>query len=257
MGDYQKWRDQEKRSCLWLSGDGGVGKSFLVSSIIEVLQRHDLQQNNCKATVFYFFCKIGDDTSQRGIKTMLHLLLQLFDFSKIDDKENGKSLADKKERYINVVKEAREKLSDSTKQDSSLVQMYLVLQPIFESIVKTLERGIFIVIDALDECSDWKNVFLDVLKAIVNMDTGIRANIESPHGSPFQALADVPIIEVTEFKIRADIRAYVSYSSESLKTLKDIKPLNPQPRVKATPKIADQSGGMFRCECSEDTPVKL
>lgn len=254
--EYQMWRDQKKPSCLWLSGDGGVGKSFLVSSIIEVLQDYDFQQSNCKPIVLYFFCKRGDDTSQLGIKIMLHLLLQLFAFSKIEDKENSKSLADKKGRCINVVKEAREKLKDSdTKQDSSLVQMKSVLQPIFENIGKTLERRIFLVIDALDECSDWKNDFLDVLNAMVNTDNDIRVLISSrPMDNLAQALADVPIIEVTESKTGADIRAYVS---ESLKTLKDIKRLNPQQRDKATAKIVDLSGGMFRCEYSEDIPVKL
>ena len=132
------------------------------------------------------------------------------------------------------------------KQDSSLVQMKSILQPIFENIAKTLKTRIFIVIDALDERSDWENDFLDVLKAIAEAGSDVRVLISSrPKGDIAVALAGVPNIEVTASKTSADILAYVS---ESLKTSNDIKWLNPQQRVKISAKIADQSGGMFRCE---------
>lgn len=155
--NYLTWRDQERPSCLWLSGESGFGKSFLVSPIIEALQSYEMQQSNCKSLLLYFFCKIGADTTQRGIKIMLHLLLQLFGFARMDDNEISKSFTEdklRKEKCTNIVKEAREKLKDAAKQDSSLVQMKSILQPIFENIAKTLVTRIFIVIDALDECSE-------------------------------------------------------------------------------------------------------
>lgn len=59
-----------------MKGGSGVGKSFLVSMIIEHLEEHN-PEGEIQPLVLYFFCKTGDDTTQRGNKIMLHLISQL------------------------------------------------------------------------------------------------------------------------------------------------------------------------------------
>ena len=99
---YQTWRDQEEPSLLYLFGEGGYGKSYLVSTIIEDLKSHIQQWIGPKPEMVYFFCKTGDNATQYGVKILLHLIMQLFTASDQAGERNDK-LSDENAQYQNRI----------------------------------------------------------------------------------------------------------------------------------------------------------
>lgn len=76
--NYKTWRDHKTPNLFYLSGEGGYGKSYLVSTIIEDLQIFSSPQLDSEPQVLYFFCKSRENATQYGMKIMLHLVVQLF-----------------------------------------------------------------------------------------------------------------------------------------------------------------------------------
>ncbi|KAF7863994.1 hypothetical protein EAF04_006959 [Stromatinia cepivora] len=169
---------------LWVKGRSGIGKSFLVSMIIEHLEEHT-PKNDTQPLVLYFFCKTGDDMTQRGNKIMLHLLAQILIrvFSNFNEEDphsvsNGNELRSsgfaEQELIscIDIIKKARIKmLSSAAKEDSSPVEIDSLLQPMFKSLVVTLQRKFVVVLDALDECLDYDKGLLSAMIALARSST--------------------------------------------------------------------------------------
>ncbi|KAF7927080.1 hypothetical protein BELL_0979g00010 [Botrytis elliptica] len=182
---FKKWSQCEGEDrLLWMKGRSGIGKSFLVSTIIEYLEEHT-PKSGTQPLVLYFFCKTGDDTTQRGNKIMLHLLAQILArvFSNFKEENphsgldgNGLRSSSFAEQEliscINVIKTARRKmLSSATKEDSSPVEINSLLQPMFKSLVATLQMKFVVVLDALDECLDYDKGLLSALVDLAQSST--------------------------------------------------------------------------------------
>jgi ABC-type dipeptide/oligopeptide/nickel transport system ATPase component len=255
--DFQSWRGQESNHLLWISGEAGFGKSILMSSIIDSLQREPDAAAKDKPLFIYFFCKTGNDATQRGNRIMLHLLLQLLSKGNVDDaasKSNKATQEDKanqlrKEKCIEIVKEARARTKDATTSqaiDSTSFQLKSGMQPLLCDLAKALERRVYIIVDALDECIDWSDGFLDALQGIADFDADIRVLISSrPEDEIRDVLYVYPNIEVTKASTEKDVQSYV------FESLKKIKRFKPEQRLAARDAIAAKSDGMFRCKISK------
>lgn len=244
--NYKTWRDQKTPSLFYLSGEGGYGKSYLVSTIIEDLQICSPPQFDSETQVIYFFCKSGDNATQYGMKIMLHLVVQLFAACVVEANDGDDKLSDDKMKYqrvINVIKSAKERIkSPEGKKDSSLLQINSVLQPMFVDLAEVINTKLFVIVDALDECCDFNNGFLDALKALPESGIDIRVLISSrPDDQIGSALSEVCYleIEVNKKTNHADILAYVD---ESLKSMQRFR------QWKAGPIIVKKSDGMFKCK---------
>ena len=244
--EYEMWRDQETPSLLHLLGEGGYGKSYLVSTIIEDLKNSLLQQVGSKCQLVYFFCKSGDNATQNGVKIMLHLVAQLFTACVEEAKKRNDNLPDQKAKYqkiIDVLKNARDKIKNSEGEtDSSRLQINSALQPMFIDLAEVINTRLFVIVDALDECSDLTAGFLAALKALPNLGIDIRVLVSSrPEDQIANELGDAPYheIEVNKEKNHADVLAYIE---ESLKNMPRFRGLNVGPR------IAKKSDGMFKCK---------
>ena len=75
--EYKNWRDQDTPSLLHLFGEGGFGKSYLISTIVEELRNYLSQHVDSRPQLVFFYCKSGDNATQYGVKIMLHLVTQL------------------------------------------------------------------------------------------------------------------------------------------------------------------------------------
>ena len=247
--NYKTWRDQETPSLFYLSGEGGYGKSYLVSTIIEDLEKQISLQSRSKPRLLYFFCKSGDNATQHGVKIMLHLVSQLFTACIDEVSDEGDKLSDeqhmKYKTVVGVIKSSREKLrSSGGEKDSSFLQIDSALQPIFIDLAEFINTKLFVVVDALDECRDFTKGFLDALKALPESGLDIRVLISSrPDDLIGSALSEVRYmeIEVNKETNHADILAYVD---ESLKSMPRFRQLN------AGPRIVKKSDGMFKCKSS-------
>ena len=243
--EYETWRDSEAPSLLHLIGEGGFGKSYLVSTIIEDLKDHDSQQTASKPQLVFFFCKSGDNATQYGVKIMLHLVAQLFSAGVDEANDNSPNENMKYQDLIDVLKDTRDKIKGlEGKRDSSLLQINSVLQPVFIDLAQVINTRIFVVVDGLDECYDFTAGFLDALKTLPESGIDIRVLVSSrPEDQIVKGLGDVPYteIEVNKEINHADIFAYIE---ESLKSMPRFRQLN------VGPKIAKKSEGMFKCKSS-------
>ena len=119
----------------------GFGKSVLLSSVIEELQKVDDDR-----LVLYFFCKTGDDSTQRAGAIFRNFIAHIY--QKIHDhipkllEESTKILA--KAQNKGGVGGSRLEYAKSVKN----------LQPVLEDLAKLHGKPVFIILDALDECND-------------------------------------------------------------------------------------------------------
>ena len=242
---YKNWRDQEKPSLLYLFGECGYGKSYLVSTIIQDLKNHIQQRLDPKPEVVYFFCKTGDNATQYGERILLHLIMQLFTASCDQASERNDKLSSENVQYqniIDVLRKAREKITSlDARHDSSRLRIDAMLQPMLIDLAGVINRRLFVLVDALDECSDLKNGLLDTLKVLPESGIDIRVLVSSrPEDHILSSLEKVlhSEIEVSRETIHVDLLAYIE---ESLKKMPRFRELDIGRR------IAKRSDGMFRC----------
>lgn len=200
--------------------------------------------------MIYFFCKSGDNATQYGMKIMLHLVVQLFAAFVVEANDGDGKLSDDKMKYqraVNVIKSAKERIKGPEgRNDSSLLQINSILQPMFVDLAEVINTRLFVVVDALDECCDFNNGVLDALKALLESGIDIRILISSrPDDQIGSTLSEVCYfeIEVNKKTNYADIPAY---ADESLKRMLRFRQWNSRSI------IVKKSDGMFKCK---STPV--
>ena len=242
---YKNWRDQKKPSLLYLFGEGGYGKSYLVSTIIEDLKNHIRQRIHPKPEVVYFFCKTGDNATQYGERILLHLITQLFTASGDQASERNDKLSDENAQYqyiIDVLRKARDKTTNlDAKNDSSRLHIDSMIQPMLIDLAGVINRRLFVIVDALDECSDLKDGLLDTLTVLPESGIDIRVLVSSrPEDQILSSLAKVSHseIKVSRETVHVDLLAYIE---DSLKEMPRFRELDVGRR------IAKRSDGMFRC----------
>jgi hypothetical protein len=148
---YKTWHDSAGSSMLWVSGGGNMGKSVLVSSIIDRLREETI--NTPEEFAFFFFCKSGDDNAQHTDRIMDHLLYYMYDLVpmtlEILDRSN-----DIVQQYLAGRTEGRSRKRGQ--QDSSDSDKTLYFEDAFQKVAEVLKKKVYLVLDALDECSDRK-----------------------------------------------------------------------------------------------------
>ncbi|XHG01919.1 hypothetical protein AWENTII_005288 [Aspergillus wentii] len=238
--EFDHWRNKPEPSLLWLRGDGGFGKSILISSIIKYVE-NDILQSDQPALLVYFFCKAGDEATSRGSKIMLHLLRQLF--CTVESQIQKAGTVEKQEKMIKIVQDARKRLPESAKTNASLAPLSTVLRPMLKDLAKVLDSRIYVVVDAIDECSDWKQTgFLDALKDLPQSGSNIKVLISSrPEPDLHESLYYVPKIAIDESRTEADIRSYVSGSLKGY-----LRSWKRKEKDEASAAIAKSSEGIFR-----------
>jgi hypothetical protein len=243
--EYNKWYNSVESSLLWIFGDGGFGKSIIMSSIIEALGNEITYGKESEPVLLYFFCKIGNDASQRGQKVVLHLLAQLL--QKISTKGKDPKTADdfhaKMELVLDAFKEAKEKLPSTTRDNSSLAGLNSTLQPLLDSVIRILETRVYVIVDALDECIDRESGLLEALKTLAKSPANVRVLVSSRYEIDIQhSFGDTyELVEVNASKTEKDVKRYV------IDSLRAITRFKPQEKAKASTVIAKKSEGKFRC----------
>lgn len=138
---YEAWK-VHGGSFTWLYGSAGSGKTILSAGIIEDLQRH-CDVDPARSLAFFFF-DFNDAEKQDPI-SMLKSLLSQFLNRCTHVPEGVQSL------YATC---------ENSRREASEQQLLQALRD-------TLDRlpALFVVLDALDECSNWKALF-DILQEI-------------------------------------------------------------------------------------------
>ena len=133
---------------LLLTGPPGHGKTIMISELIDTIS---IQVPDGK--VVYFYCKYQDTDKRTSLSVIKSLLLQLLDNGVLDQQARRQLV----------------KLNETSVQDSARSDEHL--SKLCEVMWRTLHAAtqpIFLLIDALNECEDWK-VFLEELKTYTDV----------------------------------------------------------------------------------------
>lgn len=249
--------DQTPDRLLWVMGEAGYGKSVLVSSVVEWLEDQEPEQGKERPIILKFFCKTGNDATQRGNRIMLHFLMQLLSEASKEPIKKSKSSDDKafqgrKKKCVEHVKEARTTSKESVNITFKDFQAKSGMQPLLLALAKVLEKRVYVILDALDECNDWSDGLLDALLQIADTNANIRILVSSrPEEEIRDSLHGYPFIDVTKVSTSKDVEAYISGS------LKQIKRFKKDQRAIASTTIATKSDGMFRCKSHSKSEVAM
>lgn len=209
--------------------NAGFGKSVLVSSIVE-----KLKEEPDSRVVLFFFCKTGDDSTQRAGSILRNLIFQLYEKTRDSPKVYA--------QCTKVIAKAQN--SNKTKRGEMVEYSKSVknLKQILEEIIRIFGKRVFVVIDALDECKDRKSEdLLAALQGLVEADLGIKIILASrPETDIEEFLQDISRVEVNQVSNSVDIKSYL------VKELKKLSCLKPKDRKIACRAIIERSDGMFR-----------
>lgn len=227
---YQSWKSKE-RGILWLSGGGGVGKSTLMSTVVESFVKETKSQATAttgdNAIILHFFCRLGNQNSEIAWRIMLYLCVQLFE--KATDSISGNTPLDLRSDCNDAAEEFIQEHFPSSLEISTLHSFFAKLEGI-------LNRPILIVVDALDECTQEEQL-LRALESISTSKMKVRV-IASSRNQPPLRIEHIQIDTPGQTaKTYADVKAFVSGS---------LKDFDDEWNVEGA--IISKAQGMFKCK---------
>jgi hypothetical protein len=230
---FRDWYDSANSAMLWISGGPGFGKSILMASIIDELQKRANKTEVSSHVVVFFFCNRGAEITREADRILDHLLSQVYAHFKelpTDTLDKANKLVAQRRRVSG--KTGSEKAGDSTD-----------FADVFRGLVALLDRPVFAVVDALDECTDRSAGFVETLSAMVGADSskpGPKIVICSrPEQDIQEALGRVSTLPV-ENNNGPDIKLNAE------RQLSSLVGWSAQEKQLASEKIVKQAGSYFR-----------
>ncbi|KAF5875535.1 putative ankyrin repeat-containing protein [Botrytis fragariae] len=142
--EFRSWLASDRNSVLWIQGNSGAGKSTLASNFIEDFENHTLEDQPA-ILLHHFFHYDSPDTSARNLLRSLIFQIMSKNLSPLSDLL---SLLDQKRNCYHKVEEPRNSWGEWISQ-AVLTEEFL--GTCLEGTAKA--HKLYIVIDALDECS--------------------------------------------------------------------------------------------------------
>ena len=238
LEEYKTWRSSTESSLLWVSGVGGLGKSILMSTVIDGLQGTFKEDKGCSAQ--YFFCSAGEEATRlvaRIKKQLLHQLYQLAlsdESSDILDKSNDVIL-----NFLGKKDSADSKPGSQQKKSEKATGF----EDAYASLAKIFGKKIFLVIDALDECTDRKDagILKTLQETLSASELPLKIMVCSrPEPDIVDDLVDKPEIKVEDHN-GPDIEKAAKARLEALPGLSS------EERALACKSIVGKAKGLFRC----------
>jgi hypothetical protein len=138
--EYQQWRNDQQSRLLWIKGDPGKGKTMLLCGIINEFEK-SLSKSNLLS---YFFCQATDSRINNGIAVLRGLIYMLI-------KQQPFLLS----HVLNKYEEAGKLLFEDA-------NAWVALCDILTNILNDPNlQSTYLVVDALDECTDGLPALLD------------------------------------------------------------------------------------------------
>ncbi|KAA8893231.1 hypothetical protein FN846DRAFT_550090 [Sphaerosporella brunnea] len=246
---YNTWINGDGNRDLWVVGIPGAGKSVLATNLVDNLRKSGV-------VVLFFFFRDGDDRTTSPLEMVASIIAQLTN-SGID-----------RERLMRILKLRMESSSYFT-NDVSEPRDFKKLCATLIEMLQGYAAKVIILLDALDECSNPKDVATHLIKPSLDPSTitsqmmlpGIGELIDVRFlltGRPVvhDIFASLPNVSTIDMDVNDDIRRFVTESvadNESLRLHKE--------KIIAT--IYENSAGMFRYaalvleELNEPSPVEI
>lgn len=170
--EYTNWLQSDDSELLLILGGGNMGKSVLVSTVIESLQK------DTDALTIMFFCRKGEDNAQKTdliFQNILHALYTHAEKANIDVLDKCNEAVKGYLANSGVVKDGKrpEKGKDEDRGAP--------FEDAFRSIATTLNKKVYLIVDALDECTDRKERgFIDKLRRLSRTERNSASGTQQP-----------------------------------------------------------------------------
>jgi len=193
---YQAWESPDSEdgpTLICVSAGRGFGKSVMMTCALKRLQDLQVREKENKPIVLYFYFKKGDTATESMVKGMESIVSQLLDdrvyvrevnvkkaVNKIIDSVKAKA-ADSGTSLSNesAHTEQKKKGSDAPTEKAKPLNNPVTLKTIIEQVGKELDRPIYLVIDAVDECEANTTVDSDLMKLLKELTTSRVATIKA------------------------------------------------------------------------------
>src|SRR5271169_1937868 len=180
--EYSQWL-RPKRS-LWFHGIPGAGKTILCSTIIENVKSRCSRDDVC----LYFYFDFNDPLKQNVVNMLYSFLAQLSSSS-----------------IPAEVKQLYERCNNGTREATVTQLTETILS------IASHEKRMFIVIDALDESSDW-TALLKVITTILQCNGEINLLMTSRKEHDIQTVLEDSVdsvVAIQNERVDADVDVYV------------------------------------------------
>ncbi|RCI11659.1 hypothetical protein L249_7210 [Ophiocordyceps polyrhachis-furcata BCC 54312] len=144
---FRQWLEDEQSRLLWVKGDPGKGKTMLLCSIVEKLDR-TINSKDQEATTMlsYFFCQNADSRVNSATAVLRGLIYMLIDQNKT------------------LISHVRKEYDGKGKTLFEDVNTWPSLSTILNNVLQDQRlQGGYIIIDALDECVTDQELLLDLI----------------------------------------------------------------------------------------------
>ncbi|KAF7952664.1 hypothetical protein EAE96_005895 [Botrytis aclada] len=205
--EFRSWLLSDHNSVLWIQGNPGAGKSTLASNFIKDFKNHSLEGRPA-ILLYHFFHYESQDNSARNLLRSLIFQIMSKNLNPLSDLI---SLLDQKRNFYHKVEEPRNSWGEWISQ-AVLTEEFLgkCLEAIAEA------HWLYIVIDALDECSNGEISSLMSLLYFLNsiaLKNSIKLFIISRPGLMYEeAFSCLPYHKIVlENENQTDLQQFVSF----------------------------------------------
>ncbi|KAF6236351.1 hypothetical protein HO173_005442 [Letharia columbiana] len=238
LEEYKTWRSSTESSLLWVSGVGGLGKSILMSTVIDRLQEAFKEDKSCSAQ--YFFCSAGEDSTRLVARIKKQLLHQLYRTALSDESSDT---LDRSNEVISNFLGKKDSADSKPGSQQKKSEKAVGFEDAYPSLAKILGKKIFLVIDALDECTDRRDT--GILKTLQETLSASELPLKivvcsRPEPDIVDDLVDKPAIKVEDHN-GPDIEKAAKAK------LEDLPGLSSDERALACKSIVEKAKGLFRC----------
>ena len=238
LEEYKNWRSSTESGLLWVSGVGGLGKSILMSTVIDRLQEDFRDDNSCSTQ--YFFCSAGEDATRLVARIKKQLLYQLYYMALSDD---SSEVLDKANDVVSNFLGKKDSTDSKPSSQPKKSEKATGFEEAYSSLAGILDQKVFLVIDALDECRDREDA--GILKTLQETQSTSELPLKimvcsRPEPDIVDKLAGKPIIKVEDHN-GPDIEKAAKAK------LEELPGLSPAERAMACKSIVGKAKGLFRC----------
>ncbi|CAI7617063.1 unnamed protein product [Penicillium pancosmium] len=199
--EFRQWQDSERNRLLWIRGDPGKGKTMLLCGVIEELSR--MYGDN--ANISFFFCQATDmriNNATSVLRGLTYLLVK---------------------KHPSLLPHVRARYDHAGKTLFEDVNAWNALSAIFRDILNdpTLQMT-YLVIDALDECTNGLRFLLDLVVQESSVKPHIKWVVSSRNWPEIAERLDIstqlaPIsLELNEVSVSGAVNHFIHHKVQEL-----------------------------------------
>lgn len=238
LEEYKTWRSSTESSLLWVSGVGGLGKSILMSTVIDGLQEAFKEDKSCSAQ--YFFCSAGEDSTRLVARIKKQLLHQLYQMALSDESSD---ILDRSNDVISNFLGKKDSADSKPGSQQKKSEKATGFEDAYPSLAKILGKKIILIIDALDECTDRRDAgILKTLQETLSVS-------ELPLKVMVCSRPEPDIVDnlVSKAAIKVEDHNGPDIEKAAKAKLEELPGLSSEERALACRSIVEKAKGLFRC----------